>query len=81
MKITIAEASKLTGKSIPTLHRHTNNGKLSYSKNENDEKVVDIVEFERAYGKLNHNENGTGENADQVLMIELEKHQSSELLT
>ena len=65
MKVSISEASKLTGKSIPTLHRHTNSGKLSYSKNERDEKVVQIVDLERIYGKLKQLTDETRETAEQ----------------
>ena len=72
MKITIAEASKLTGKSIPTLHRHTNSGKLSFSKNERDEKVVDISELERVYGTLNQPNSDNQENGDRVSVSELD---------
>ena len=70
MKITIAEASKLTEKSVPTLHRHSNNGKFSYSKNEKGEKVVDISELERCYGTLKTLESDNQENADQVSLRE-----------
>ena len=72
MKITIAEAAKLTGKSVPTLHRHTNNGKLSFSKNEKGEKVVDIAELERCYGTLKTLESDNQENADLLAKSELE---------
>ena len=72
MKITIAEAAKLTGKSVPTLHRHSNNGKLSYSKNEKGEKVVDIAELERVYGTLKQAEGDNQENADLLAKRELE---------
>ena len=65
MKVTIAEASRLTGKSVPTLHRHTSIGKLSYSKNERDEKVVDTAELERCYGKLDQTESETRDSIDQ----------------
>ena len=72
MKITIAEAAKLTGKSVPTLHRHSNNGKLSYSKNEKGEKVVDIAELERCYGTLKTLESDNQENTDLLAKRELE---------
>ena len=77
MKVSIAEASRLTGKSIPTLHRHTNCGKLSFSRNEKDEKVVDISELERIYGALNQPTGETHETADQdtTFLIENQKLQ------
>ena len=65
MKVTIAEASRLTGKSVPTLHRHTASGKLSYSKNEKDEKVVDTAELERCYGELDQTQSETRDSIDQ----------------
>ena len=72
MKVSISEASKLTGKSIPTLHRHTNSGKLSYSKNEKGEKVVDISELERCYGTLKQAKSDNQENDDLLAKRELE---------
>ena len=72
MKITIAEAAKRTGKSVPTLHRHTNCGKLSFSKNEKGEKVVDIAELERCYGTLKTLESDNQENTDLLAKRELE---------
>lgn len=72
MKITIAEASKLTQKSVATLHRHCNNGKLSFSKNERDEKVVDIAELERCYGQLRQPTDENQVDRDGISMSELD---------
>lgn len=72
MKITISKASELTGKSVATLHRHCNNGSLSYSKNEKGEKVVCISELERCYGQLNKPTDETQENGDRVSLSEYE---------
>lgn len=76
MKITISKASELTQKSVATLHRHCNNGSLSFSKNEKGEKVVDIAELERSYGKLKQTTSDNHENIDQVSMRE---HDNQEL--
>ena len=51
MKITIAEAAKLTGKSISTLNRYCNSGKLTYTQ-ENNQRMLNIAELERVFGKL-----------------------------
>ena len=53
MKVTIAEAEKLTGKSIKTIYRHISQGILTCSQNAQGQKVVDIAEMERVYGTLN----------------------------
>ena len=53
MKVTIAEAEKLTGKSIKTIYRHISQGILTCSQNAQGQKVVDIAELERVYGTLN----------------------------
>ena len=50
--VTINEASNLIGKSIKTIYRHIENGKLSCVIDENGRKVIDISELIRAYGKL-----------------------------
>ena len=50
--VTINEASNLVGKSIKTIYRHIDNGKLSCVIDENGRKVIDISELIRAYGKL-----------------------------
>ena len=53
MKVTIAEAEKLTGKSIKTIYRHISQGILTCSQNAQGQKIVDIAELERVYGTLN----------------------------
>lgn len=65
MKVTIAEAANLTGKGISTLHRHTKQGKLSFSKNGDGEKIVDVAELERAYGQLKDPRGETQESNNQ----------------
>ena len=51
MKITISHAAKLTGKSISTLNRYCNSGKLTYTQ-ENNQRMLNIAELKRVFGKL-----------------------------
>ena len=51
-RITISEAEKLVNPSGKTLHRWTQQGKLSYSLNAEGVKVVDTAELERVCGPL-----------------------------
>lgn len=52
-KVSVAEAAKLTGKSVKTIYRHIDTGKLSSSQDDNGSKSIDISELQRAYGNLN----------------------------
>ena len=59
--VTINEASNLVGKSIKTIYRHIDNGKLSCVIDDNGRKMVDISELVRVYGldlTLAKNNNG-----------------------
>ena len=59
--VTINEASNLVGKSIKTIYRHIDNGKLSCVIDDNGRKMVDISELVRVYGldlTLAKNDNG-----------------------
>lgn len=51
-KVSVSEAAKLSGKSIKTIYRHIDTGKLSSSQNENGVKLIDISELQRVYGNL-----------------------------
>jgi len=51
-KVSVAEAAKLTGKSIKTIYRHIDTGKLSSSQNENGSKSIDTSELQRVYGDI-----------------------------
>jgi len=51
-KVSVAEAAKLTGKSVKTIYRHIDIGKLSSSHNDNGSKSIDISELQRVYGAL-----------------------------
>ena len=57
MNVSISHASKLTGKSISTLNRYCNAGKLTHTQ-ENNQRMLNIAELERVFGKL--------ENADEA---------------
>lgn len=52
-KVSVAEAAKLTGKSVKTIYRHIDTGKLSSSHDDNGSKSIDISELQRVYGNLN----------------------------
>ena len=68
--ITINEAANLVGKSIKTIYRHIESGKLSCVIDDNGRKVVDIAELVRVYGldlsliendnKVSMSDNGNG---------------------
>ena len=67
MKLTIKEASELTGTPDKTIYRHIKEGKLSTTLNALGQKVVDIAELERAY-----NFQTPVENANQEKMVKVE---------
>lgn len=48
-KISISEASRLTGKNRSTLHRHIKSGKLSKFLDENNNPTIDTSELARVY--------------------------------
>ena len=68
--VTINEASNLVGKSIKTIYRHIESGKLSCVIDDNGRKVVDMAELVRVYGldlsliendnKVSMSDNGNG---------------------
>ena len=68
--VTINEASNLIGKSIKTIYRHIESGKLSCVIDDNGRKVVDMAELVRVYGldlsliendnKVSMSDNGNG---------------------
>lgn len=51
-KVSVSEAAKLTGKSVKTIYRHIDIGKLSSSQNDNGSKSIDISELQRVYGSI-----------------------------
>lgn len=64
----INEAARLTGKSIPTLYRHINSGKLSQL----PDKSFDTAELIRVYGKLILNESHQDDSQIEILRIKNE---------
>jgi predicted DNA-binding transcriptional regulator AlpA len=65
--ISIAEASQLTGKSIPTIYRHIKAGKLSKTNDKLD--TAEILRLYGAFPKTTDNKNSQNEN--QVENIKL----------
>jgi len=55
--ISVTEAAKLTGKSIPTIYRHIKAGKVSRTNNK-----IDTSEIIRVYGEFNNPHNYHEEN-------------------
>ncbi|MCB1591234.1 MAG: entry exclusion 1 domain-containing protein [Alphaproteobacteria bacterium] len=49
-KVGAQRAAVLTGKSKSTIQRAMNSGKLSYSLDQNDRRVIDVSELERVFG-------------------------------
>ena len=68
--VTVNEAANLVGKSIKTIYRHIESGKLSCVIDDNGRKVVDMAELVRVYGldlsliendnKVSMSDNGNG---------------------
>lgn len=59
-KVSVAEAAQLTGKSVKTIYRHIDTGKLSSSQDDNGSKSIDISELQRVYDNVKiFNENVT----------------------
>ena len=73
--LTLTEAAALLkGKaSLATLHRHSKEGILSYSKNPKGTKIVHLSELERVYGPLKNGDSSVShENPSQEKMKENE---------
>jgi len=51
-KVSVAEAAKLIGKSVKTIYRHIETGKLSSYQNDNGSKSIDTSELQRVYGDI-----------------------------
>jgi hypothetical protein len=67
--ISIAEASRLTGKSIPTIYRHINSGKLSKTGDK-----IDTSEIMRLYGAFTNtadSQNYQNKNQDDNLSLSM----------
>jgi predicted DNA-binding transcriptional regulator AlpA len=51
-EFTLPECVQVTGKSLKTIYRHVQSGKLSTSQNSLNQKVVNLSELLRVYGSL-----------------------------
>jgi hypothetical protein len=72
--LTILEASKATGKSVKTIYRHMKDGRISYSTNIDNVKVIDLSELSRVYGlSQKPNENDENLNKEYVPSHEIDK--------
>jgi hypothetical protein len=79
-QLTILEASKATGKSVKTLYRHMREGRISYSTNSDNVKVIDLSELSRIY-EVNKKPNENGENLIRENMPSHETDKISDLRT
>ncbi len=61
-KVGAQRAAELTGKSKSTIQRAMNTGKISYEKDSNNRRIIDVSELERVYG-LAGNATGTASTA------------------
>jgi len=84
--VSVIEASKLVNKSIKTIYRHIDNGKLSSVLDDNDNKAIDTSELIRVYGSINsqaENDNNSKtpliENNDNDTKIELLENENKML--
>lgn len=57
-KVGAQRAAELTGKSKSTIQRAMNSGKLSYEKDKNDRRVVDVSELDRVFGLTQNGSEG-----------------------
>jgi len=74
-KVSVAEAAKLTEKSVKTIYRHIDTGKLSSSQNDNGCKSIDISELQRVYGNIKMR----SEKAIDSQMSELENQNDNQM--
>jgi len=66
--VSISEASRLTGKTRATIHRHINTGKLSKVVNDTGGYGLDISELIRVYGSIKDSDNKQDSN------VKIEQH-------
>jgi len=76
-KVGAQRAAELTGKSKSTIQRAMNSGKISYDLDNNNRRVIDVSELERAFGLKQKEESSSG-GVEQELekatsMIEMER--------
>jgi chromosome segregation ATPase len=52
MQVGLTEAARLTGKDASTITRACNSGRLSFMRDDAGNRIFDVAELERVYGKL-----------------------------
>jgi hypothetical protein len=78
-KVGAQRAAELTGKSKSTVQRAMKNGKISFEKDSNGRRVIDVAELERAFGLIpqqgerNHSETVESELKKASEMLEVER--------
>jgi len=84
--VSVNEASKLINKSVKTIYRHIDNGKLSCSLDENGNKIIDTSELIRVYGNIsipsenvNIGKMSLTENKDDKRIIEILENENKAL--
>ena len=73
-KVGAKRAAELTGKSKSTIQRAMNSGKISFEKDNNNRRVIDVSELERAFGLVE------AETQSQTSSAQDELKRASELL-
>ncbi len=71
-KVGAQRAAELTGKSKSTIQRAMNSGKLSYEKDTNNRRIIDVSELERVYG-LSGSSSSSTVNPQAAIEAELKK--------
>lgn len=65
-KVGAQRAAELTGKSKSTIQRSMNSGKLSYEKDANNRRIIDVSELERVFGLSSPTQNNSALAATSV---------------
>ncbi len=71
-KVGAQRAAELTGKSKSTIQRAMNNGKISFEKDNNGRRVIDVSELDRVYGLI--------QTGSQTTAVEQELEKASSML-
>jgi hypothetical protein len=80
MQVGLNEAARLTGKDASTITRACQAGRLSFSKDENGNRMFDLAELERVYGPLRKPEEQTVPTANTAAVTEaLERAHAAEV--
>ena len=64
--ITTQQAAELTGRNRTTIWRACKTGRLSATKSDTGEYLIEVAELERAFGRLHSPQQGNGLHADAV---------------